>query len=294
MHLGVAGPAHATADVNKLRRCCTCDWDTSENKYTSKALPLKSIAQNWVGRGHTLLSGRNGRLQFTAGLELTIIAKNGSQKANSLVAHGDPLPDPTVDWNRPILPLTPPDPICGYSSKCSSTKSKNIKIPKKSIAVVHRRPLINFPWRPLHAAAVVAANTQQPSFLPQRHLLPRVWWITTRLVSGWRIVTGTGDKIYIRSRWWIRPQEEVCQALSLSITNMMDWAAAWHLPLNISKSCVQHFDKVNKTECRYHDLTFRSVTEVCDVGICLNSRLDFKPHIEAIIKKLSPRSFLYS
>lgn len=102
------------------------------------------------------------------------------------------------------------------------------------------------------------------------------------------------DDIKIYGAYNDHNQEEVCQALSQSISIMMEWAAAWHLPVNISKSCVLHFGKDNKSEYSYHDLTFRSVTEVCDLGISLDSRLDFKSHIEAIVKKSSLYALLYS
>ena len=80
-------------------------------------------------------------------------------------------------------------------------------------------------------------------------------------------------------------EASVLDNLKLSVQNMKDWANAWSLNLNISKSCILRLgrDAINYD----YGISLSSEQKVCDLGITLNSSLSYSFHIDKIATNAS-------
>lgn len=93
------------------------------------------------------------------------------------------------------------------------------------------------------------------------------------------------DDIKIYGRYNHSNKTEVCQALSQSIVMMAVWANVWKIPLNPSKTSVFHIGEAPTVEFGLNNCAFRSASEVRDLGIFLDSGLDFNNHIDIIVRR---------
>lgn len=85
---------------------------------------------------------------------------------------------------------------------------------------------------------------------------------------------------------------QVCHALSQSVNVMMEWAKAWQIPVNISKTSVLHIGTSDNVEYKFNNCALSSVPEVRDLGILMDSRLNFENHINTIVRKAFSTLFL--
>lgn len=93
------------------------------------------------------------------------------------------------------------------------------------------------------------------------------------------------DDVKVYGIYNAETQTEVQQALSQSISNMMEWATAWDIPVNLSKTSVMHLGCTPCMEYRAGDILLKTSYEVRDLGIILTPKLDFKSHINDVIRR---------
>ncbi|VDP01235.1 unnamed protein product [Heligmosomoides polygyrus] len=84
----------------------------------------------------------------------------------------------------------------------------------------------------------------------------------------------------------------VHQALAQSITNMMDWAKTWDIPVSLDKTVVLHIGKPDNPEYYYNGTALKVVKEVRDLGILINDDLDAKLHINRTVQKAFATVFM--
>lgn len=60
---------------------------------------------------------------------------------------------------------------------------------------------------------------------------------------------------------------------------MAVWAYAWEIPINPSKTSVFHIGEVSIVEFGLNNCTFRTVSDIRDLGIFMDSGEDFNSHI---------------
>lgn len=67
---------------------------------------------------------------------------------------------------------------------------------------------------------------------------------------------------------------------------MMEWATAWDIPVNLSKTCVLHIGNAAFKEYRFKDMILKQIAEVRDLGVLVKSDLKFEMHINMIVRKV--------
>lgn len=78
---------------------------------------------------------------------------------------------------------------------------------------------------------------------------------------------------------------EVSSALADSIRRMMEWSADWDLPVNLTKTFVVHLGNCPIVQYQYNDICFENRNEIKDLGVIINTSLDFSTHINQAVKK---------
>ncbi|XGW08373.1 hypothetical protein V3C99_011027 [Haemonchus contortus] len=77
----------------------------------------------------------------------------------------------------------------------------------------------------------------------------------------------------------------VHQALTASISRMMDWAVVNGIPVNLTKTTVMHIGHGPSNLYTFNGDPLSSTSEVRDLGVYLKSDLKFDAHIDMIVKK---------
>lgn len=85
---------------------------------------------------------------------------------------------------------------------------------------------------------------------------------------------------------------QVCQALSQSVSIMMEWADALQIPVNISKISVLHIGAPDNVENSLNDCVLSSVSGVRDLRVFIDHILNFGNHIDTIVRKAFSTAFL--
>ena len=82
--------------------------------------------------------------------------------------------------------------------------------------------------------------------------------------------------------------------LQNAIGRISDWCNAWQLKINLKKSGVMHLGKNNMNYVYYlNGEVLQSFTSVSDLGIEVDQSLNFKTHIEAIVRKARARCSMF-
>lgn len=86
-------------------------------------------------------------------------------------------------------------------------------------------------------------------------------------------------------------KDQVCQALSHFVNIIMEWADAWQISADITKTSVFHIGTEENVEYNFINYILSSVSEVRDLRVVLDRKLNFGTHIDTIAR--NPFSTLF-
>ena len=93
------------------------------------------------------------------------------------------------------------------------------------------------------------------------------------------------DDIKVYGVYGRENQTEIYRALTQSISNMLDWATVWEIPVNLAKTSVVHLGNGPKMEYKFNGITLKPSCEMKDLGIFIDSSLNFETHINMAVRK---------
>ena len=125
---------------------------------------------------------------------------------------------------------------------------------------------------------LIRAPTTRFHFWGTISVVTRNVWCTTRIYSGSTIIFTVKN---VKS-------EASCIELKGDIDSIFSWSQKWRMIFNISKCFIITFTRLkNPVSFNYSTdrVTLKSVTEVQDLGVTLDSALQWNIHVKNIISK---------
>lgn len=78
---------------------------------------------------------------------------------------------------------------------------------------------------------------------------------------------------------------EISSALRTSIARLVSWTSDHSIPLNLNKSMVLHLGGSNVTEYEINGVKLNSCSLARDLGVTIDTKLNFSVHVDYIVKK---------